>query len=221
MTEPVAALPIRSFRNAYRRLAGALDPDRRAALARGLASHMASAIREAGLKPLIVSSAAGVRRWATRRGYELRSDPPGGGLNGAAREIVRHAADRPWLILHSDLPCLISDEVETALEILLTGRHVLAPSYDGGTSALGGHGRFPFAYGVASFHQHLHAGPAPAVISSLGFQLDIDSPTDLFVAAHHPRGAWLVEHGLVPEVVPGSGYSPRMTANPESESLRG
>ncbi|MDE0167994.1 MAG: 2-phospho-L-lactate guanylyltransferase [bacterium] len=195
MTNAVAALPIRSFRDAYRRLAGALDPERRASLAVALASHTAEAVREAGPLPLIVSSAPEVREWASDRGYDIRSDPPGGGLNAAARKIVRLAGDRPWLILHSDLPCLTSGEVEAVLEVLLAGRHVLAPSYDGGTSALGGHGRFPFAYGVASFHRHLAARPAPAVISSLGFQLDIDSPADLFVAARHPRGAWLSDRG--------------------------
>ena len=199
MTGAVVALPIRSFRDAYRRLGAALDPNRRASLARALASHTASTVREAGPPPLIVSSAPEVRQWAADSGYEARSDPPGGGLNAAAREIVRLAGDRPWLILHSDLPCLTSREVEAALEILLAGRHVLAPSYDGGTSALGGLGSFPFAYGVASFHRHLHAGPVPAVVSSLGFQLDIDDPADLVVAAHHPRGAWLIEESLVPE----------------------
>ncbi len=200
MTHAVTALPIRSFRDAYRRLAGTLDSQRRASLARALASHTASAVREAGLLPLIVSSAPDVQEWAADRGYEVRSDPPGGGLNAAAREIVRLAGDRPWLILHSDLPCLTSGEVATALETLRAGRPVLAHSYDGGTSALGGRGQFPFAYGVASFHRHLIAGPAPTVISSLGFQLDIDHPADLFVAARHPRGTWLVEMGLVPEV---------------------
>lgn len=196
MTRAVVALPIRSFRDAYRRLAGTLDPERRAALARALSSHTAAVVRAAGPLPLIVSSAPEVREWAYGRGYEVRSDPPGGGLNAAAREVVRLAGDRPWLILHSDLPCLTSGEVETVLETLLDGRHVLAPSYDGGTSALGGHGPFPFAYGVTSFHRHLAAGSAPAVISSLGFQLDIDRPADLSVAARHPRGAWLVESGL-------------------------
>lgn len=202
MTYAVAALPIRSFRDAYRRLAGTLDPQRRASLARALASHTASTVREASLQPLIVSSAPEVRQWALDQSYEIRPDPPGGGLNAAAREIVRIAGDRSWLILHSDLPCLTSGEVEAALEILLAGCHVLAPSYDGGTSALGGRGPFPFAYGVASFHRHLHAGPVASVVNSLGFQLDIDSPADLVAAAHHPRGAWLVEEGLVPEAAP-------------------
>ena len=191
MEDPVAALPIRSFRDAYRRLAATLDPPGRAVLARALASHTAGAVNRAGPTPLIVSSAPEVREWATARDYEVISEPPGGGLNGAAHTIVRHAADRPWLILHADLPCLTPVEVATALDLLRSGRHVLAPSYDGGTSALGGHGPFRFSYGVASFHRHLIAGPPPEVLSSLGFQLDIDTPADLETVTRHPRGAWI------------------------------
>ena len=131
------------------------------------------------------------------KGYNVLADPPGGGLDAAAHEIVRYAEVRPWLILHSDLPCLTSTEVGAALDLLGSGRRVLAPSYDGGTSALGGLGPFRFSYGVASFHRHLHSGSPPAVLSSLGFQLDIDTPADLAVARRHPRGAWLGEcsHG--------------------------
>ena len=191
MDETLVALPIRSFRNAYRRLAGAHGPGERAALARALASHTAGTVLRAGTKPHIVTSAAEVREWARAAGYPAVSEPPGGGLDGAAGEAVRQASGRPWLILHADLPCLRADEVATALDWLRAGRRVLAPSYDGGTSALGGRGRFPFRYGVASFHRHLTPGPPPRVIASLGFLLDIDRPGDLAVAARHPRGAWL------------------------------
>ena len=197
MEDTLVALPIRSFRHAYRRLAGALDPVGRAALARALASHTAGAVDGAGSTPLIVSSAPEVRDWAATKSYEAIPDPPGGGLDGAAHTTVRYADDRPWLILHSDLPCLTPGEVGSALEVLRSGRHVVAPSYDGGTSALGGHGPFRFSYGVASFHRHLNSGPPPAVISSLGFQLDIDSPADLSVAMRHPRGAWIANTATV------------------------
>ena len=199
MTDPVVALPIRSFQDAYRRLADAVDPDRRAVLARAMASRTAGSVHRAGPVPVIVSSAPEVSDWASARGYVVIADPPGGGLNGAAHQVVRYAGSRPWLILHSDLPCLTAAEVSTAAEALRPDGSVIAPSYDGGTSALGGHGPLPFSYGVASFHSHLHTAPRPVVLSSLGFQLDIDSPHDLDVAARHPRGAWLVEQGLVPE----------------------
>lgn len=191
MPDPVVALPIRSFRDAYRRLAVAYDPPSRSLLARSLASHTAEVVEEAGVAPLIVSSAPDVREWAASRSLEVLADPPGGGLNGAAEEVVGHADRRPWLILHSDLPCLASAEVGEALELVRAGRHAIAFSYDGGTSALGGSGPFPFSYGVGSFHRHLHAGRHPLVLASLGFALDIDRPADLTVAARHPRGAWL------------------------------
>ncbi len=188
---PFAALPIRSFRDACRRLADALDPAERAALARALASHTANAAAKAGARPSIVTSAPEVRRWAEAEGYEVVAETPGGGLDGAAHAAVRRAAGRPWLILHADLPCLTPEEVGAALDLLRSGRHVLAPSYNGGTSALGGCGPFRFSYGAGSFHRHLNTAPAPAVLASLGFQLDIDSPADLEAAVRHPQGAWL------------------------------
>lgn len=194
--DPVAALPIRSFRDAYRRLAVAYDPPSRALLARSLASHTADAVEEAGVAALIVSSAPDVREWARCRSHQVLADPPGGGLNGAAAEVVAYADRRPWLILHSDLPCLTSTEVGEALELVKAGRRIIAFSYDGGTSALGGSGPFPFAYGVGSFHRHLHAGRHPTVLGSLGFALDIDRPVDLQAAVRHPRGAWLAGLGF-------------------------
>lgn len=197
MDETLVALPIRSFRDAFRRLAGVHGPGERAALARALASHTSGTVLRAGATPHIVTSAAEVREWARASGYPVVSEPPGGGLDGAAREAVCHASGRPWLILHADLPCLRPGEVTTALDVLRTGRRVLAPSYDGGTSALGGQGQFRFRYGVASFHRHLTPGPPPRVIASLGFLLDIDRPSDLAVAAGHPRGAWLAAEQAV------------------------
>lgn len=194
MENPLAALPIRSFRDAFRRLADAVDPAGREALARALASHTAAAAAEAGAAPSIVTSAPEVRRWAEAEGYEAVAEPLGGGLDGAAQPAVLHAAGRPWLIIHADLPCLIPEEAAAALEWLGSGRRVLAPSYDGGTSALGGRGPFRFSYGPASFHRHLYAGPPPAVLRSLGFALDIDRPADLEAAVRHPRGAWLEAH---------------------------
>ena len=194
--DPVVALPIRSFRDAYRRLEVAYDPSSRAFLARSLASHTADVVEAAGATPLIVSSAPEVREWADSRFLDLVADPPGGGLNGAAAEVVGYAERRPWLILHSDLPCLTSAEVGEALELVRTGRQAVAFSYDGGTSALGGSGPFPFSYGVGSFHRHLHSSRRPSVLASLGFALDIDRPGDLTVAARHPRGAWLAGLGF-------------------------
>ncbi|MDE0710208.1 MAG: NTP transferase domain-containing protein [Acidimicrobiia bacterium] len=196
MDEPLVALPIRSFRDAYRRLAGSYSPDARMVLARALASRTASTVLRAGMTPHIVTSATEVREWALTEGHRVVADPPGGGLDGAAGEAVRLAAGRPWLILHADLPCLSPAEVLLALDVARSGERVLAPSYDGGTSALGGQGPHSFRYGAASFHRHLPAGRPPRVIVSLGFLLDIDRPQDLVVAVRHPQGAWLAESAV-------------------------
>ncbi len=216
MDDPVVALPIRSFRDAYRRLAGAHDPDFRALLARELASRTARVVQATGPSPLIVSSAPEVKTWASKLGLVTLDDPPGGGLNSAAAEAVRFAGDRPWLILHADLPCLVPAEVSNVLELVRSGRHVVAFSYDGGTSALGGSGEFPFSYGVASFQRHLSADHFPVVVGSVGFALDIDRPGDLVAAASDPRGAWLIDRGLAPKVhTGGSHYSGRVLVGKE------
>ncbi len=189
--DPVVGLPIRSFHDAYRRLATAYDPPARALLARSLASHTVEVVAATGVAPLIVSSGPDVEAWAASLSLQLLADPPDGDLNAAAAEVVGYAGDRPWLILHSDLPCLISEEVSRVLHLVSNGHHAIAFSYDGGTSALGGSGSFPFSYGVGSFHRHLHAGHRPSVIATLGLTLDIDHPGDLAAAVQHPRGAWL------------------------------
>jgi len=193
MGEPLVALPIRSFRDAFQRLAEALTPDLRADLAQALAGHTAQTVVRAGATPHIVTSSDSVREWAGRSRYPVIDEPPDQGLNGAARAAVRQAAGRPWLIIHADLPCLTSDEVESVLNLLIISEKVVAPSYDGGTSALGGRGAFRFRYGRASFHRHLASRPFPAVLATPGFLLDIDKPRDLRAAIHHPRGLWLIQ----------------------------
>ena len=193
MGEPLVALPIRSFRDAFQRLAEALTPDLRADLAQALAGHTAQTVVRAGATPHIVTSSDSVREWAGRSRYPVIDEPPDQGLNGAARAAVRQAAGRPWLIIHADLPCLTSDEVESVLNLLIISEKVVAPSYDGGTSALGGRGAFRFRYGRASFHRHLASRPFPAVLATPGFLLDIDKPRDLRAAIHHPRGLWLTQ----------------------------
>ncbi|MDE0643079.1 MAG: 2-phospho-L-lactate guanylyltransferase [bacterium] len=192
-SEPLVALPIRSFRDAFRRLAEALQPDLRADLARALAKHTAQTVVGAGAIPHIVTASDSVREWARGSRYPVIAEPSGQGLNGAARAAVRQAAGRPWLIIHADLPCLTSDEVKSLLNLLIIKEKVVAPSYDGGTSALGGRDAFRFRYGKGSFHRHLATRPVPAILATPGFLLDIDQPRDLRAAIGHPKGLWLAE----------------------------
>ncbi len=191
MAEPLVALPVRSFRDAYRRLATHYRPQRRSELAQTLATRTASVIVAAGRVPYIVTSSAEVRRWARDAGYEIINDSPPAGLDGAAHRAVSYAGGRPWLILHADLPFLTTSEVRGVLDLLRTGERIAAPSYDGGTSALGGSGTFPFSYGVASYRRHLVAATRVRTIISVGFLFDIDRPKDLQVAGQHAGGSYL------------------------------
>ena len=190
---PVIGVPIRSWHGANRRLSPHLDAPARRNLAMALADRTARTAARAGGRLLIVSSAPEVVSWAAESGRRVIPESEGGGLNGAARSITAFAEDRglPWLILHSDLPCLTEEEVAEAVRTVRSGRRTAAPSYNGGTSALGGRGPYRFSYGPGSFHRHLRTGPPPATLIRLGFLLDIDTPADLNAARRHPRGNWL------------------------------
>lgn len=190
---PVIGVPIRSLCGANRRLSPHLDAPARRKLAAALAARTARTAARAGGRLLIVSSSPEVVAWAAEGGWRVIPESEGGGLNGAARAVTAFAGERglPWLILHSDLPCLTEEEVSEAIRTVRSGRRAAAPSYNGGTSALGGRGPFRFSYGPGSFHRHLGAGPPPVTLMRLGFLLDVDTPVDLNAARRHPRGRWL------------------------------
>jgi 2-phospho-L-lactate guanylyltransferase len=169
-----------------------LSEDARARLGRALAERTADLAAEAGLIPVLVAGDADVADWAVLQGLPSIPDP-GDGLDGAAREGVEwaEASSSPWIVLHADLPLLTRPE----LELLVTTRDdrgwVIAPSADGGTSALGGSGPAVFSYGPGSFHRHLGRFTGAGIVARVGLLHDVDSASDLISARHHPRGSWL------------------------------
>ena len=188
---PRVYIPIRGFAVAKQRLEHDLDATARVDLATGLAAHTVAISRTAGVIPIIVSSSSSVRSWAAMHDLARLDEPSQGGLNGAANTAVEHAGNDPWVILHSDLPLLTPFELRLLYDANDADRPVVAPSYDGGTSAIAGYGSFRFSYGPGSFQRHI--SNRPRVVTSLGFLLDIDRPDDLIAARHHPRGKWLDE----------------------------
>jgi 2-phospho-L-lactate guanylyltransferase (CobY/MobA/RfbA family) len=82
-------------------------------------------------------------------------------------------------------------DLEVVVSAVESGREVIAPSSDGGTSALSARAPIEFAYGSASFHRHLTRLTEPMVVIRPGLLQDIDSPQDLTAARSHPAGAWL------------------------------
>lgn len=190
----MVVIPVRSFRLGKTRLGGAVGEDRRVRLGRALTFRVASAVETAGLLPLVVTADAEVATWATAEGFPSLPDP-GSGLDDAAAAGVEWAemSHSSWIVLHADLPLLESRDIGTLAALLAEGFDPIAPSSDGGTSAVGGREGFAFSFGEGSFHRHLTRLASPKVVTSPGLLLDLDSPADLAAAVAHPRGRWLRE----------------------------
>ncbi|HEY6627408.1 MAG TPA: 2-phospho-L-lactate guanylyltransferase [Acidimicrobiia bacterium] len=190
----VAILPVKPFRLGKGRLADSLSVEDRVALSEAFAVHTADLAAAAGLIPLIVAGDEEVAEWALMRGIPTVEDP-GDDLSAAAAAGVEwaKAAGSLWLVLHSDLPLLELDELADLNDAMEQSGAVIAPSADGGTSALGGGEPIRFAYGPGSFHRHLVRMPEAAVVARTGLLHDVDSPADLISARNHPRGAWLAD----------------------------
>lgn len=188
----VAILPVKPFRLGKGRLADSLSVDTRVALGQAFAVHTADIAAAAGMIPLIVAGDEEVSEWALLRGIPTVDDP-GEDLSAAATAGVEwaKATGSLWLVLHCDLPLLDVDELADLEKALEQSGAAIAPSSDGGTSALGGSEPIRFAYGPGSFHRHLMRMPDAVVVARTGLLHDVDSPADLVSARNHSRGAWL------------------------------
>ena len=172
-------IPIRSFQG-MSRMATVLDAEARRRLMARLATHTAAVSLAAGTSVTTVTGDPEVSAWARSLGIAVIPEPEGGGLDAAARAGVEAAEGRRWLVLHADLPLLGPNDITAVLETARDG-FALAPSHDGGTSAVvGTTGDFPFRYGPGSFRHHFAAvtGRATVVIRP-GFGADVDRPSDL------------------------------------------
>jgi len=188
----VAVVPVKSFDAGKERLAAALDRPSREFLTRAMAEHVVATAETAELLPLVVTSSDGVAEWAALRGLPTLLDT-GQGLSAAAGSGIAwaEASGSDWIVLHGDLPLLQVGDLEALSGPLREGDDPIAPSADGGTSALGGRGEMTFNYGKASFHRHLVRLRSPRVVVTRGLAHDVDTPSDLSSARKHPLGAWL------------------------------
>ena len=171
----ICGVPIRSFAG-FRRLG--LDVETRRRLARRLAGRVVTAGRDAGCVVVVVTDDPDVAAWARSSDLEVL-DPGAPGLDAAARALVERAGDEPWLVLHADLPAIDAADVAAVGE----DPPAIAPSLDGGTSAISGRGPFPFAYGDGSFARHLaRLGATARVVVRPGLAFDLDRPRHLAAA---------------------------------------
>lgn len=156
-----------------------------------MVEHVSNVVVESDLIPVLVTADPGVATWAAGQGIPSIPDA-GEGLSAAAARGVDWAvrSGSRWLILHSDLPMLSSVDLQAFVAAIDTG-DVIAPSSDGGTSAISSRRAIEFTFGPGSFSRHLARLVEPSVVARHGLLHDIDSPADLDAARAHPLGRWL------------------------------
>ncbi len=176
-------VPIKAFTGAKARLAPALSPAERTALARRLAAGVIGASRRAGLDVLVATDDDEVASWAAAAG--ARPVPTAGlGLDGSVQagvgEAERSGAAR-IVVAHADLPA----PARIGGLARMPGVTLVPDRHDDGTNALSvpaGCG-FRFAYGPGSFRRHLaearRLGAGVRVWRERGLAWDVDVPADL------------------------------------------
>jgi 2-phospho-L-lactate guanylyltransferase len=174
-------VPVKDFRQAKVRLAEALAPAARAALARRMATKVLAAALE--LPVFVVCDDDEVAAFATEHGAQVLWRP-GLGLNGAVADGVAALGGAGYdrvLVAHADLPLA----VDIAWLARLGGLTLVPDRHDDGTnvvclpSAIG----FEFAYGPGSFRRHAaegrRLGLAVRVVREPSLGWDVDVPDDL------------------------------------------
>lgn len=181
----VAVVPLRSPGAGKTRLSPTLDTDARAALAGAMLADVVAALRGADLEVVVAAGGPAAAAAASALQVAAVVDPPTARSLDDAVEHARRAVapDTALLVVQADLPLLRSADVEALLAA--EAPVVLAPTSDGGTSALL---RRPSsviatAYGRRSADRHArlaHAAGVPvAVVDRPGLALDVDRLEDL------------------------------------------
>lgn len=193
----LAAIPIKPFGVAKRRLSSRLDARARSQLGKAMAARTADAAIDAGALVAVVTADSAVAGWAKARGYIIIAETlgEGSGLNRAASAVTIEAARRrrPWAIVHADLPLVTPDALGRVFRNA-TRMPILVPSYNGGTNVVAGAGTgFRFSYGSGSVQRHLGYNTRAIVMTDARLALDLDTELDLDRARGFPEGRWLQE----------------------------
>lgn len=184
-------VPVKPVAQAKQRLAGALSPERRAALTRLMQGHVLNTIATAShVARLCVVGQADMPLPA---GTVALCDP-GNGLNAALSSALaaaaRHGANRTVVIV-ADLPLLASNDVELLCAAAYDSIAIAPDRHGTGTNALSlplpAARGFTFAFGPDSFALHgaeaARLGLTLEQIHSPGLARDVDEPSDLADAA--------------------------------------
>lgn len=177
----VVLVPVKAFTQAKLRLAPALPPPEREALARRMGERVLAAA--APLPTAVVCDDAAVAAWAKALGAFVLWTP-GQGLNGAVEAGVRRLAElsvERATVAHADLPMATSlswlgtfHGVTLVPDLRHDGTNVISVPVSAG---------FRFSYGPQSFDRHqaeaVRLGLPVRVVHEPSLALDIDEPGDL------------------------------------------
>ena len=182
MVGPVAVLvPVKAFAQAKVRLAPALPPAERAALARTMAEGVLRAAH--GLPTAVACDDPEVAAWAIEHGATV-AWTPGLGLNGAVAAGVDQLAQlgaEHVIVAHADLP--LADDLRWVADF--DGVTLVPDRHGDGTNVLGvpASSGFRFAYGPGSFRRHQREAAQRdlplRVVRVANLAWDIDLPADL------------------------------------------
>lgn len=186
----LAIVPMKPLAGAKARLAPALSPAERRALALAMLADVVEAATVLD-EVWVLNSDGDAAAVAAAAGAKARPDPaPGAGLNASLEAATADAVDAGAsgvLVLSSDLPLVTTDDV---LAVAHGEGVAIGPSSDGaGTNALwrSPPGSIPPAFGPDSraIHERLarERGVSVRVVEHAGLGLDVDAPEDL-------RRAW-------------------------------
>lgn len=212
-----AVVPVKETEGAKQRLAAALSPAQRQALALAMLEDVLVALAEVrGLAGLaLVTLDADATALAKQYGAECWADGARDGHTGAVTAAGRRLAASGAagiLTLPGDIPLVTAAEIAKLLAAHRPApAFTIAPSHDEhGSNAvlLSPPDAVPLRFGDDSFFPHLDAakarGLAPTVLHLPGIALDIDNPVDLAhfasLGSRTRAGLWLAENAstLVP-----------------------
>jgi 2-phospho-L-lactate/phosphoenolpyruvate guanylyltransferase len=181
MPSAAVVVPVKAFRAAKLRLASALEPPARAALARQMADVVLAAA--APLPVVVVCDDDEVRTWAAAAGADVVWCPDRG-LNGAVADGVAWLRERGVamaVVAHADLPLATS----LAWTVRFPGVTLVPDRRHDGTNvaAVPAGVDFQFAYGPGSFARHRAEATRlqlpVRIVEDRALGWDVDVPADL------------------------------------------
>lgn len=193
-----AIVPVKPFGLAKQRLAPALPPRLRSALAEAMLADVLDVLAGTpGLAGTVVASAdPDAARLARARGAEVCAEPEPGGLNAAVAAAMRGLAGRGRggaLVIAADVPGVTAAEMAALLDAHRRGCGLtIVPARDGGTNAIAMSPPelMAVSFGGNSFVRHVRraraAGLVPRVLRLPGIALDLDRPEDVTLFRRTP-----------------------------------